>query len=455
MSKPEQFRWRRRDLLRASPAVLAAGLLAPLPARGDERPAPAKPRAITGDRVEPAWESRLTITVGPRKADLVGGDEKVIQAAVDYMAGWGGGTVHILPGTYRLRNAVFLRSGVRILGSGTDSILVKAPEVKSKLAEDADFWDQEVTLADPSGFEVGDGICLQVDNVRHRGHYIIRRTLMARSGNRFKLNRSLEDDDFTLHGGAHVMTLFPLMCGEGVTDAVVEDIALDGNKASQETLYHFWGNYVAGIWLDRSNGIRIRKVTSRGSCADGISWQTSHDVTVEDCHCHDNVGFGLHPGSGSQRPVARGNRLERNYIGFYFCYGVRNGVVENNVIVDSETSGVSIGQKDTDNLVRANQIEGSKEVGVLFRALDPVAAPHRNRVEDNAIVDSGGESGIGVDVQGQVHTVTIARNRIRETRQPMKRIGVRIGARATDVQLVENRIEGFAVDVADLRKSGG
>ena len=447
------FGWRRRDLLRAAPALAACGVLA-RPAGADQRPA-AERRAIAGDPVEPKWESRLTVTVGPQKADLMGGDEKVIQAAVDYMAGWGGGTVHILPGTYRLRNAVFLRSGVRILGSGTDAVLVKTPEVKSKLAADADAWDQEVTLADASGFQVGDGVCLQVNDVQHKGHYIIRRTLVARSGNRFKLDRSLEEDDFTLRGGAQAMTLYPLICGDGVADAAIENLALDGDKANQETLYHFWGNFVGGVWLTKSNRIAIRKVTSRNSCADGISWQLSHDVTVEECHCHDNVGFGLHPGTGSQRPVARGNRLERNYIGFYFCYGVKNGLVEHNVITDSETSGVSIGQKDTDNLVRDNRIERSREVGVLFRALDPVAAPHRNRVEDNVISDSGGEGGIGVDVQGQVETVTIARNRIRETRQPMKRVGVRIGARTRDVKLVENAIEGFAVEISDLRKPAG
>jgi hypothetical protein len=84
-----------------------------------------------------------------------------------------------------------------------------------------------------------------------------------------------------------------------------------------------------------------------------------------------------------------------------------------------------------------------------------VWAPHRNRLEDNEIVDSGGESGVAIDVQGQVQTVVLARNRIRETRQPMKRIGVRIGVRAQDVQLLQNRIEGFATDIADLRKTAG
>jgi hypothetical protein len=454
MRKIDRFRWGRRDFLGAVPAALAGAAMAQS-ARADDRPPMTNPRAINADAVEPKWESRLTITVGPHKADLVGGDEKAIQAAVDYMAGWGGGTVHILPGTYRLRNAVFLRSGVRILGSGPDSVLAKAPEAKSKLAEDSDFWDQEITLADGAGFQVGDGVCLRVDNGWHRGHYIIRRTLVARTGNRFKLDRALETDNFTLKGNAHAMTLYPLISGDGVADVAIENVALDGNKADQENLEHFWGNFVAGIWMTRCNRIRIRGVTSRDSCADGVSWQTSHDVSVEDCHCHDNVGFGLHPGSGSQRPLARGNKLERNYIGFYFCYGVKNGLVEKNVIVDSLTSGVSIGQKDTDNLVRNNEIRGSKEVGVLFRALDPLSSPHRNRLESNVILDSGGESGIGVDVQGQVESVTISRNRIGETRQPMKRIGVRIGARTKDVTLLENKIEGFAVDVSDLRKAAG
>jgi nitrous oxidase accessory protein NosD len=121
-------------------------------------------------------------------------------------------------------------------------------------------------------------------------------------------------------------------------------------------------------------------------------------------------------------------------------------------MLDNQTSGVSIGQKDTDNLIRDNEIRGNKEVGVLFRALEPVEAPHRNRVENNRILDSGSESGVGVDVQGKVEEVTIAGNEIRETRQPGKRIGVRIGANSRNVTVENNRIEGFAVKVSDLRK---
>ncbi|MGH7137547.1 MAG: hypothetical protein ACREHD_17515, partial [Pirellulales bacterium] len=86
--------------------------------------------------------------------------------------------------------------------------------------------------------------------------------------------------------------------------------------------------------------------------------------------------------------------------------------------------------------------------GVLFRPeRGKDFAPHRNRLERNRIVDSGAEKGIGVDVQGQTEAVTIERNEIRETRQPMDRIGVRIGADTRDIRLAENRIEGFSVAV--------
>jgi hypothetical protein len=79
--------------------------------RADE--APKSPRATLGDDVEePVWDKRLTVTVGPSDADIIGTNQKAIQAAVDYVARLGGGTVKILPGTYRLRNAVYLQSKV-------------------------------------------------------------------------------------------------------------------------------------------------------------------------------------------------------------------------------------------------------------------------------------------------------------------------------------------------------
>src|SRR6266850_555655 len=93
-----------RRLLLGSLAAAGAGMFAHRSFTA-ERPAVTRPRATSGDdTVEPNWKERVTVTVGPREADLVGNGEKVLQAAVDYVTRMGGGTVHILPGTYRLRN---------------------------------------------------------------------------------------------------------------------------------------------------------------------------------------------------------------------------------------------------------------------------------------------------------------------------------------------------------------
>src|SRR5690242_19632646 len=197
-------------------AAAFSGLASRSFAATSEHPVPVKtPRATSGDPVEPDWDQRLTITVGTRTADLVGSTEKVVQAAVDSMARWGGGTVRILPGTYRFRNAVYLQSNVRILGAGLDSVIVKEPSLMGTLAEDSDWFDQEITFANAAGFEIGDGVCLRAKDPSHGGTEVIKRSLVSRSGNRFKLDRALRKNVW-LKGEPKVETLFPLFSGENI-----------------------------------------------------------------------------------------------------------------------------------------------------------------------------------------------------------------------------------------------
>lgn len=410
------------------------------------------PRATSGDLHEPAWDERLSITVGPRDADLVGATEKVLQAAVDYVARQGGGTVRVLPGVYRLRNAVYLASGVRIVGSGEDSVLIKEPSVATKLSADSDWFDQEITLADADGFRVGDGVCLRAKNPHNGGATVCKRTLVARSGRRFKLDRALREN-FWLMGEATAATLFPLFSGENIAHVAIENIALDGNRANNENLD---GNYAGCIFLQDCRDVTMRGVTARHYNGDGISWQICHDVTVENCASHDHAGLGLHPGSGSQRPVMRGNRLERNDIGLFFCWGVKNGLAEANQIADNRSYGISIGHRDTDNTIRDNQVLRSGVAGVIFRPeRGRDFAPHRNLLERNRIVDSGPADGVAVDVQGETEAVTIRDNDIREGRAPLQRVGIRLGAETSDIRLADNRIEGLATAVQDLRSGRG
>ena len=56
----------------------------------------ARPRATDGDEhYEPDWDEQFTLSVGQSGADIVGKDDKALQAAVDYVARMGGGTIRI------------------------------------------------------------------------------------------------------------------------------------------------------------------------------------------------------------------------------------------------------------------------------------------------------------------------------------------------------------------------
>jgi hypothetical protein len=444
---------RREFVTAAAIGGVTIGRAARLGAAGasSERPVPVKnPRATSGDPLEPSWAERLTLTVGPEKADLIGSNQKVIQAAVDSVARWGGGTVKILPGTYRFRNAVYLQNNVRILGSGLDSVIVKEASVAAKLSKDSDWFDQEITFADAKGFEIGDGICLRAKDVEDGSAKVIKRTLVARSGTRFKLDRALRDNVWLI-GEPKVESLFALFSGENIADITIENIALDGNKTNNENLD---GNYAGCIWMQDCNRITMRNVTARNFNGDGLSWQICHDVLVEDCLSHDHTGLGLHPGSGSQRSIIRRNRMVGNEQGLFFCWGVRWALAEKNYIEGSKLYGISIGHQDTDNIIRDNEVRASGEVGILFRKERvPAFQGNRNLIEKNRILGLAQERGIGVDIQGQTKSITIADNEIRETQSPGQRVGIRIGPETEQISLAENRIEGFAEAVLDLRKS--
>ena len=405
-----------------------------------ERPPVTRPRATSGDQVaQPSWQQRLTITVGPGKADLVGSDQKVIQAAVDYVARLGGGTVQLLPGTYTLRNAVFLASHVRLLGAGNTTVLIKHPSATTPLAEDSDWYDQEITLSNAEGFEIGDGICLRARR-EGGGSTVLKRTLVARTLNRFLLDKPLRENLWR-RNEATAATLFPLLSGELVEDVVIENLLLDGNRQRNE---HLDGNYAGCVFLQDCNRVTIRGVTARNNHGDGISWQICHDVVVENCVCENNADLGLHPGSGSQRPVIRGNTLRGNGIGLFFCWGVKYGLAEKNTI-EANRIGISIGHRDTDNLIVSNTVQASSAHGILFRPeRGPEFAGHRNRIEGNKLLNNGPENGATIDIQGGTEGIQIVNNEITETRAPAQRQAVKQGPETRDILLKNNVIRGYS-----------
>jgi len=280
---------------------------------------------------------------------------------------------------------------------------------------------------------------------------VIKRTLVARSGNRFRLNEGLRKN-LWVSQKPKCTSLFPLLTSENCSDVLIENLCLDGNL---ENNANFNGNYGGNIFLQDCKRFTIRNVESRNYNGDGISFQICHDVHVEQCHVHGNQGNGLHPGSGSQRPIMRENLLENNNIGLFWCWGVKQGIAEQNRMHGNRSQGMSIGHNDTDNVMRDNEITESGKVGVLFRddSRGKDFWANRNVLENNRIMNSGDENGIAIDILGNTKDVVVARNTIRETRAPGNRQGIHIAKAVERLTLNENVIDGFREPIVDDRKS--
>jgi hypothetical protein len=92
---------------------------------------------------------------------------------------------------------------------------------------------------------------------------------------------------------------------------------------------------------------------------------------------------------------------------------------------------------------------------VSYSSRQPRRASTLCRLEANRILDNGDDDGIAVDVQGTATGLVIARNEILESRAPAKRTGVKIAASVGEVELTDNKIDGFSAPVSDLRRKAG
>jgi hypothetical protein len=381
-----------------------------------------------------------TVRVGREDAEIVGADNRALQAAVDYVANLGGGTVEVGPGEYLMRDSLHLRSNVTVCGTPGKTVLRKAHGAASPLAKDGDYGEEQVTLADATGFDVGCGIA--VWDKGSGGFHTTVATITGRRGNTVSISRPLNADCMASNG-AQAATVFPVVSGVDVEGVRVEHLIVEGAKDANVNLNGCRG---AGIYLYRGFGAVIDRCTVRNFNGDGISFQQSNDVTVTDCFSLNNAGLGLHPGSGSQRPTVRGCTARGNgEDGLYLCWRVRDGVFEHNLLEANSRNGISIGHKDTDNVLRNNRVTGNGRDGVLFRNESEPMAAHRNTLEGNLIENNGQKGEVAaVRVQGQTRGLVFRNNTMRDTRPAAERrqtTGVRVEKDAGDVTLDANAID--------------
>jgi hypothetical protein len=444
MSKPPSVGFLRR----LGPAALVLAASGTIALADDPAPKAAErqlPHAMHSEMSE-----RPSITVGRAGTDLIGADNRALQAAVDYVAGLGGGVVEIGEGEYLMRDSLHLRSGVTVRGRKGKTILRKADSAASPLALDGDFGEQQITVKDPSGFAAGSGVAIWDDNAG--GFHTTVARITGRRGNTYSIDAPLMADCMVA-AHARAATVFPVVSGRDIQGARVEDLVIEGNKGGNSPLNGCRG---AGIYLYRGFGTTIRGCVVRNYRGDGISFQQSNDVTVVECVSEDNSDLGLHPGSGSQRPVVRDCLARNNGTdGLFLCWRVRHGVFEDNRLEANGRFGISIGHKDSDNLLRGNRVTRNASNGVCFRDESEAMSPHRNRLEDNRIEDNGREPGTaGIRIRGEPSGLTFEGNVIRDTRAGTLRtqtVGIQVEDRVGPLKIGTNRIDASPV-IDDRRR---
>ena len=383
----------------------------------------------------------VAITVGVENAAIVGSDNYALQAAVDYVSGLGGGTVSIGVGVYEMEDSLHLRSNVTVIGAGKDTVLRKGRGHISPLVTDGDYGEEQITVVDGSGFKVGMGVTVGDDC--SGGFHTTVGTIIGRvDENTFIINSPLQADCM-VRNNALAKNTFPILSAYYAENIRIEGITVDGNRADNA---HLNGCRGAGIFFYRVNNSQIHNCTVHDYNGDGYSFQQSNNISIENCVSHHNEGLGFHPGSGSQRPTIRNNAAcENRDDGLFLCWRVRHGTFEGNELRGNGRYGISIGHKDSDNLLRANTVIGNVNHGIYFRDEPEYTGGHRNRLEGNKIYNNGTNGkGSGIYIDGETNDTVIVSNEIgnqSEVGDSTQRFGVVIGAKAKRVQLEGNRIE--------------
>jgi hypothetical protein len=379
--------------------------------------------------------NELTITVGPGAgADIRGKDNVALQAAVDYCAGVGGGTVLVRAGRYTMHDSLHLRSHVTVRGAGEETVLFKAPSVQSALSTDIAFGHSDVSLCAPDKFRPGMGVYIYDDLAG--GFIRTVATLTYRDGDRFGINKPLQFD-YCRHRHAVVVSVYPVISGYDVEDATVESLSIDGNYGKNAAIDGCRGG---GIFVLGCKDLRFADLVIHDYNGDGVSWQQNYDLIFEEIRV-SGCATGFHPGSGStrwrvSRCVSQDNRNE----GLFYCVRTTEGIVEDSEFARNAGNGLNCGNRDTDHLIRRCRIHDNGGAGILFRELDFAVAGHRVQVRDNIIEGNCRTQGLAeVDLAAELEGIVIEGNTIAPaTGKP----GIRIAAGVRSVEIGKNKITG-------------
>lgn len=394
----------------------------------------------------------LTVTVGGPEADIKGFDNRSIQYAVDAMP-TSGGMVVLLDGLYEISAPVRMKSNVQLIGSGRETILRKSEGVQTEYTVDADYGELKITVKDPAGFTPG--MKIQVTDSENSSCWNVSTAYVTDI-----IDHVIYIDDYLirdyrsdLNGKiSNASSVIEVIEAENV---LIRNLVVDGNKAEN---YLTDGCNGSGIYIFKSKKVTVDQVVVKDFNGEGISWQITENVTIQNSEIAGSGNIGLHPGTGSPLTVIENNDVHHNAVdGLFICWRVHHSRVSGNRFYENGRYGICTGHKDTDVIFEGNHIYDNGSDGVHLRGERAINAPHRNTFKGNIIENNGRlGTGYGISFNSPAEDVVLLDNTIRDTGSGTQKAGLFFYKNASPVHTEKNSMSGHKLGdelhESDLKK---
>ncbi len=380
----------------------------------------------------------VTITVGGPNSDIQGYTSRAIQIAVDALPPEGG-TVKLNKGTFLIKGAVRLKSNMKLIGSGAETILKSGPGFESKLADDADCGEIFLTVEDATGFEVGMNV--QVWDAHQKGCWILSTgTITDIVGNRLYIDKGMIAD-YRVSNDGRVSNGSSAVLIRDAENVFVSNFTIDGNK---KITVKADGCNNGGVAVYKSKNITVDNIHVKDFNGEGITWQTTENVTVQNCEIEGCTNMGMHPGTGSPKSRILNNNSHNNAVdGMYICWRAHHSIVRGNQFHNNGRFGICTGHKDSEIIFEDNHIYENGSEGVNLRMEIPRNSPHNNTFVNNIIENNGQkEPAYGIGIYSWPENLIIKNNIIRDTKNGTQKGGIFIQKDAPEITIKDNKMSG-------------
>jgi hypothetical protein len=369
---------------------------------------------------------------------VCGFNNQSIQFAIDAVSKTGG-TVKLNPGLFAIIAPVRMKSNVKLIGSGKETVLKRGKGVQTKFIVDADYAELKLTVENADGFEPG--MKIQVTDRDNSSCWNVSTAYITDIQDEMIYIDSYLIRDYRSDRDGLVSNASSVIEVIGAENVLISNLTADGNRAEN---FFADGCNSAGILILKSKKVTVDNVHVKDFNGEGISWQITENVTIRTSEISGSGNTGMHPGTGSPFTVIENNDVHHNdNDGLFICWRVYQSTVTNNRFHHNGRFGICTGHKDTDVIFTGNHIFENGSDGVHLRGERESNAPHRNTFVKNTIENNGTKNGgYGFSINSPARDLVLKENIFRSTRDKTQKAAVYIQSNGLQPELINNQMEG-------------